>query len=112
MTGRRRMLRNIAILVFAPVLALAGSPSRQWQDGEILSRKTVPVGRSFLKNDYVYRLRGLNRRYVVVSKTPLQLDLLVPVKFSTFRNQIFIQGADGTEYKARIVQREVAARRR
>jgi hypothetical protein len=89
----------------ATEVAVSAAPSRSWQDGELLSRRTVPMGRSFVKNRYVYRVRGLNREYVVESDTPLQLDLFVPMKFSQDGRQILIQDADGNQRKVRILQR-------
>ncbi|HUD13163.1 MAG TPA: hypothetical protein VMQ56_05870 [Terracidiphilus sp.] len=110
MRGRQIAL-GIAFLLLVPLAVLA-APSRTWQDGELLSRKTVPLGRTFLRNRYVYRVRGLNREYVVVSETPLNADLYVPIKFSPDRRQILIQDADGREHKVHILQRAVVSLRR
>ena len=104
MSGRQIAL-GVLFLVLAPAAALSGAPARSWQDGELLSRKTVPMGRTFLKNRYVYRVRGLNREYLVESPIPLQLDLYVPIKFSSDRRQILIRDADGHECKVHILQR-------
>ena len=70
------------------------------------------MGRTFLRNRYVYRVRGLNREYLVVSKIPLQVDLYVPIKFSPDRRQIVIQDAEGNEHKVQILQREAVSLRR
>ena len=111
MSGRQIAL-GIVFLTLAPVMALSGAPGRSWQEGELLSRKTVPMGRTFLRNRYVYRVRGLNREYLVVSETPLQIDLYVPIKFSPDHRHILIQDADGHEHKVHILQRaEVSLRR-
>ena len=91
--------------LLAAAVAVSAAPTRSWQDGELLSRRTVPMGRTFVKNRYVYRVRGLNREYVVESETPLQLDLFVPMKFSPDGRQILIQDADGNQRKVRILQR-------
>ena len=104
MRGRQIVL-GVVFLLLVPAAALWGAPDRNWQDGELLSRKTVPLGRTFLKNRYVYRVRGLNREYLVESETPLQLDLYVPMKFSPDRRQILIRDADGHECKVHILQR-------
>jgi hypothetical protein len=104
MRGRRIAL-GVLFVLLASAAALWAAPGRTWQDGELLSRRTVPMGRTFLKNRYVYRVRGLNREYLVESETPLQLDLYVPMKFSPDRRQILIQDADGNERKVRILQR-------
>jgi hypothetical protein len=103
MSGRRIALGAIFVLLVS-TKALSAAPGRSWQDGELLSRRTVPMGRTF-KNLYVYRVRGLNREYVVESDIPLQLDLYVPMKFSPDRRQILIRDADGNERKVRILQR-------
>jgi hypothetical protein len=104
MTGRQIAL-GVGILLLASARGLSAAPGPSWQDGELLSRKTVPLGRTFLKKRYVYRVRGLNREYLVESDTPLQLDLYVPMKFSPDRRQIVIQDADGNQRKVRILQR-------
>ena len=80
MRGLRFALGALLMLTSAAA-GLWAAPARTWQDGELLSRRTVPMGRTFLKNRYVYRVRGLNREYLVESDIPLQLDLYVPMKF-------------------------------
>jgi hypothetical protein len=102
---RRHLALGVGILILTSAAALAGAPGRSWQSGELLSRKTVPMGRTFVKNRYVYRVRGLNRDYLVESEAPLQLDLYVPMKFFPDHRQILIQDADGNERKVHILQR-------
>jgi hypothetical protein len=89
-----------------------GAPGRSWQDGELLSRKTVFIGRTFQNNRYVYRVRGLNREYVVESETPLQLGLYTPMKFSPDGRQILIQDADGNERRVHVLRRAAVSLRR
>src|SRR5580658_5686383 len=101
----RRIALGVGLIVLASVTALPASSTRSWQDGELLSRKTVPMGRTFVKNRYVYRVRGLNSDYLVESEAPLQLDLYVPMKFFPDHRQILIQDADGNERKVHILQR-------
>jgi hypothetical protein len=103
MLGRGIAL-GVGLIILTSAGAFAGAPDR-WQDGELLSRKTVLMGRTFLKNRYVYRVRGLNREYLVESESPLQLDLYVPMKFSPDHRQILIRDADGNQRKVRILQR-------
>jgi hypothetical protein len=110
MAGRHISL-SIILILLAP-FALAGTQDRLWQEGELLSRKTVPVGRTYVRKQYVYRVRGSNCRYLVVSDTALQLDLFVPMKFSTDHRRIFIQDADGKERVAQILQRATFPHRR
>jgi hypothetical protein len=111
MRGRQISL-VILFFLLAPLVASAGPAVRQWQDGELLSRKTVPMGRTFTRNEYIYRVRGFNCRYVVVSKTPLGLDLYEPMKFSVDRKHLLIQDADGRELQAHILRKAAAARHR
>jgi hypothetical protein len=101
----RRILLGVVLTLLTPIMGLAETPGRLWQDGEILSRKTVLVGRTSLRNEYVYRVRGANCRYVVVSDTALQLDLLQPMKFSIGRRHILIQDVDGQERRTHILQK-------
>jgi hypothetical protein len=110
MRGRQIAL-GVAVLLLGSVTGLSAATTRSWQDGELLSRRTVPMGRTFLKNRYVYRVRGLNREYLVESETPLQLDLYVPMKFSTDRRQIVIQDSEGHQFKVHILQRAAVSLR-
>jgi hypothetical protein len=89
----------------------AGSDStpHQWQEGELVSRKTISVGHGGLRYKYVYRLRGSNARYVVATNQPLKLDLMVPVKFAPVRRHLLIQDSDGKEYKLSMVLRDKTA---
>ena len=112
MTIGRQLVLSIALLLLAPLEVPAGTPIRLWLDGELLSRKTVPVGRTFVKNEYVYRVRGFNCTYLVVAEQPLQMDLYVPMKFSAVRKQLFMQDAEGKEYKARILQKDIVSSHR
>jgi hypothetical protein len=110
--GGRQIALGVLVAVLAPAVAVCGGPGRSWQDGELLSRKTVPMGRTFLRNRFVYRVRGLNREYLVESQTPLRLDLYVPMKFSPDRRKIVIRDADGRECKVHILQRAAVSLRR
>ncbi len=103
MLGRQIAL-GVGFLLLTSVPAVAG-PSSHWQEGELLSRKTVLMGRTFLKNRYVYRVRGFNREYLVESDVPLRLDLYVPMKFSPDHRQILIQDADGNQRRVHILHR-------
>jgi hypothetical protein len=110
MRGRQIAL-GVAFLLLVSVKGLSAATTRSWQDGELLSRRTVPMGRTFLKKRYVYRVRGLNREYVVESQTPLQLDLYVPIKFSADRTHIVIQDSEGHQYQVHILQRAAVSLR-
>ena len=108
----RQIALGIAFLVMGRLDTLSAAPDRPWLDGELLSRKTVAVGRPYLRNEYVYRVRGFNCQYVVVSKTPLNVDLYVPIRFSRNRGQMLIQDADGHESTTHILQRAESSRHR
>ena len=100
----RLTIAGILLALLVPASLDAAALPRRWQDGEILSRKTVSTGRTYLRKQYVYRVKALNRTYLVVSDTPLRLDLYAPMRFSADRRHLFIQDADGQECKAAILQ--------
>jgi hypothetical protein len=101
----------VSLALLLPTLLTAGSNSAKlrWQDGQILSRKTVPTGRGGIEYEYVYRLRGGDAHYVVVSRQPLKVGLQTPVKFATTRRHVWIQDADGKECKLSMVERRKRA---
>ena len=100
----RLAVAGILLALLVPASLDAAVVPRRWQEGEILSRKTVSTGRTYVHKQYVYRVKALNRSYLVVSDTALQLDLFVPMRFSADRRHLFIQDADGQECKAAILQ--------
>jgi hypothetical protein len=102
---RRGMLIGIALLGFARWTIGATPHSRVWQDGELVSRRTVPVGRNAFQNQFVYRVRGGTARYLVVSDEPLKLDLHVPMRFAVTRRHLLIQDVDGSERRTAILQK-------
>jgi hypothetical protein len=98
----------VAGLLFAllvPASLVAETVPRRWQEGEILSRRTVSTGRDYVRKQYVYRVKGSNRSYLVVSDIPLHLDLYVPMHFSADRRHLFIKDADGQECKVAILRK-------
>jgi hypothetical protein len=99
------MLIGVALLGLTQWTARAVSHVRVWQDGVLVSRKTVPVGRNTFQNQFVYRVRGGTARYVVVSDEPLKLDLHVPMRFAVTRRHLVIQDVDGSEHKTAILQK-------
>ena len=102
---RRGMLIGVALLGLTQWTARAVSHVRVWQDGVLVSRKTVPVGRNTFQNQFIYRVRGGTARYMVVSAEPLKLDLHVPMRFAVTRRHLVIQDADGSEHKTAILQK-------
>jgi hypothetical protein len=103
MEGRVTIV-GILFALLVPASLDAGALPRRWQDGEILSRKTVSTGHAYVRKQYVYRVKAFGRSYLVVSDTALHLDLYVPIRFSADPRHLFIQDADGRECKAAILQ--------
>jgi len=102
---RRGMLIGIALLGLAHSTAAADSKSRVWQEGVLVSRRTVPAGRNTFQNQFIYRVRGGTARYMVVSDEPLKLGLHVPMRFAVTRRRLVIQDVDGSEHKTAILQK-------
>ncbi len=107
-------LTTVLLLFLAllfPALLTAGSDStkHRWEEGEILSRKTIPSGRGGIQYEYVYRLRGGDAHYVVVAKEPLKVGLRAPVKFAPLRRHVLIQDSDGRERKVSMLERRKRA---
>jgi len=102
---RRGMLIGVALLGLTQWTARATPHVRVWQDGVLVSRRTVPVGRNTFQNQFIYRVRGGTARYVVVSDQPLKLDLHVPMRFAVTRRHLVIQDVDGSEHKTAILQK-------
>jgi hypothetical protein len=109
-------MRLTAVCIFAFALLLparlgaAPDPTaHRWEEGLLVSRKSVDVGRGGIRHKYVYRLRGTAARYIVAANKPLKLDLMVPVKFTKVRRHLLIQDADGKECKVSMVERDRTA---
>lgn len=94
-----------------PVLCAAATAQQVWQEGEILSRKTVAVGRRNPRTGYVYRIKAGSQQYVARFDRPLSLGLYAPMKFSVGRKHLTVRDADGSEQKASILRtREMTVR--
>jgi hypothetical protein len=104
---RRGVLIGIALLGLTQWAAGASSHDRVWQEGVLISRKTVPVGHDVFQKQFVYRVRGGTARYVVVANEPLKLDLHVPMRFAVTRGHLLIQDVDGSEHETAILQKLV-----
>ena len=98
------MLIGVALLGLTQWTASATSNGQVWQDGELVSRKTIPVGHDIFQKQFVYRVQGGTARYVVVSDEPLKLDLHVPMRFSVHRRHLVIQDLDGSEHRTAILK--------
>ena len=99
------MLIGVALLGLTQSAARATSNGQVWQQGELVSRRTVPVGHDAFQKQFVYRVQAGTARYVVVSNEPLKLDLHVPMRFTLTRRHLVIQDLDGSERKAAILRK-------
>ena len=99
------MLIGVALLSLTQSTAQAASTGQVWQEGELVSRKTVPVGHDVFQKQFVYRVQAGTARYVVVSDEPLRLDLHVPMRFSVTRRHLLIRDLDGSERRTAILRR-------
>ena len=95
-----------------PVAADSGSNSQVWQDGELVSRKTIFPRPHHPRTTYVYRIKSGAVHYVARFDRPLSLRLYAPLKFSIDRGHLYVKDADGTELKASNVRRSEPAIRR
>jgi len=111
MTRRRWIVAlTLTLAGGAPWVLQSRSKERLWQEGELISRRTVPAGRTW-RRQYIYRIRAGSIRYLVTSAEPLTPDLHVPMKLAVGRRSIFIQDADGREHKLSMLQRSARAPR-
>jgi hypothetical protein len=99
------MLIGIALLGLTQWTAGATSRDRVWQNGVLVSRRTVSVGRDTFQKQFVYRVRGGTAWYVVISDEPLKVDLHVPMRFVVTGKHLLIQDVDGREHKTAIRQK-------
>ncbi|HEY2012902.1 MAG TPA: hypothetical protein VGH38_05340 [Bryobacteraceae bacterium] len=90
---------SLVLVVPAPLAAGTKIAPHRWQEGELISRKTIPTGSPGMEYKYVYRLRSSDAHYVIVAKEPLKVNLQVPIKFATGRRHVVIQDSDGQERK-------------
>jgi hypothetical protein len=95
---------GIALLGLTPWTVEATSKDQLWQEGELVSRKTVPAAHNTLQNQYLYRVQGGAVRYLVVSDEPLKVNLHVPVRFAVAGKHVVIQDLDGRERKTAILR--------
>ena len=107
-------LMLMALLLVAPGLFAAGpgSPDRPWQDGEIVSRRTVFAGAHHARTSYVYRIRSGAAQYRARFDQPLSLGLYAPLRFSVTRGHLFVQDADGSQLKASLLKKSDPGLRR
>ena len=99
------MLCSVALLGLTHWATAATSDGQVWQQGELVSRKTVPVGHDIFQTQFLYRVQAGTARYEVVSDEPLKLDLHVPMRFTVTRKHLVIQDLDGREHRTAILRR-------
>ena len=107
------MLRAIVIVLLAVLPASlsagSGTPSPRWQEGEILSRKTILPSHHHTQTRYVYCIRSGGVEYTARFDRPLAMRTYAPVKLSVRRKHILVQDADGSQQKASILMRSMMA---
>jgi hypothetical protein len=100
-----KILLLLSLAFLLPAQSTAGSNTKyRWQEGEILSRKTIPTGRPGMEYSYVYRIRSGYAHYLVVARQPLNVELPAPVKFARNGRQVLIQDSNGKESKASMLE--------
>lgn len=109
----RSMALTVLLLLPLPgFLAASGRGGQHWQDGEILSRRTIGPSHHHSHTHYVYRIKSGGMQYVARFDQPLSMSQYAPLKFTVERRHLLVQDADGSERKASILKRsEVALRR-
>jgi len=95
----------LGLLLPASLPARSDAPGPHWQDGEILSRRTITPGHHNNHTRYVYRIKGGGLQYTARFDQPLPMALYTPVKFAVSRNHLLVQDADGSELKANILKK-------
>lgn len=102
----------LLLLPFTWPLAASGLDGQHWQDGEILSRRTIGPGHHHPHARYVYRIKSGGMQYVARFDQPLSLSQYAPLKIAVERRHLLVQDADGSEFKASILKRSEPAMRR
>ena len=107
--SRLRMAASMFLLLslFPAGLAAADGTrtNLKWQEGEILSRRTIGPGPHNPRTRYIYRIKSGVMQYVARFNQPLSLAPYAPLKFSVARRHLWVQDADGSEQKAAIIKR-------
>jgi len=100
-------LKQIAFVLLGSLLSasLAAAGGTHWQEGEILSRKTIAPGHHNTRTRYVYRIKCGGMQYTVRFDQPLALGLYSPLTFAVSRKHLVVQNADGSELKASILEK-------
>jgi len=102
------------LLSFLPAGLAAADGTRtnqKWQEGEILSRRTIAASPRNPRTRYVYRIKSGAMQYVARFNQPLSVTPYAPLKFSVARRHLWVQDADGSEQKAAILKRSESAMR-
>lgn len=112
-------LKLMALVLTAPWLipsALPAGPSTHnkqlWQEGEIVSRKTILPGHHHPRTRYLYRIKSGGLQYMARFDEPLSLAPYAPLKVSVNRRHLFVQDSDGSEMKAAILKKSEPELRR
>jgi hypothetical protein len=95
----------LGLLLPASLPAASDVPGPHWQDGEILSRRTITPGHHNNQTRYVYRIKGGGLQYTVRLDRPLAMALYTPMKFAVSHKHLVVQDTDGSELKANILKK-------
>src|SRR5215469_7237741 len=103
--GLRAALFLLLLPFAAKMEAASETPNRHWQEGEILSRKTIPPSRRHSRKRYVYRIKNGSVQYTAQSDEPLSLLPHTPLEFSIAHRHLFVREANGLEWKSSILKK-------
>lgn len=106
------LLLAASLALPAALSAASGTQRQLWQEGEILSRRTIPPGHHRSRTRYVYRIKGGGMQYMARFDQPLSVAPYAPLKFSVDRRHLFVQDADGSEKQASLLKKSEPVLRR
>lgn len=96
----------LLLLAFSPrVITATEADNRHWQEGEILSRKTIPPRHHHSRTHYLYRIKNGSVQYTARSDERLSFAPYTPLRFSVVHKHLFVQDEDGFEWKASILKK-------
>ena len=104
----------VALLLIAPTISplAAGTNGLHWQEGEIVSRRTIAPGRHNNHKRYIYRIKGSGMQYTARFDQPLSVRPYSPLSFAVSRKHMLVHDADGSEQKADILKKSEPSIRR
>ncbi len=95
----------LVFLVPAALPAASDTTLPHWQEGEILSRRTIGPNHHNTHIRYIYRIKGGALQYTARFDQPLSVAQYAPLKFAVSHRHMLVQDADGSELKASILKK-------